>query len=72
MVAVMLDDVVVHVDQDSGRERRGELVVAWPGPLSSLSNKFDGSAAGTSVAFCDAQDQAGKGRLPVAKSQLRA
>lgn len=59
MVAVMLDDVVVHVDQDSGKERRGELVAVWQGPLLwSLSNKFDGNAAGTSVAFCDPQDQA--------------
>lgn len=30
MVAVMLNDVVVHVDQDSGREE--EVWVDWPRP----------------------------------------
>lgn len=53
VVAVMLDDVVVHVDQDSGRSRR-ETWLKRDKPLCPrpLSNKDDSHTVGTSELGC--------------------
>jgi hypothetical protein len=52
VVAVVLDDVVVHVNQDAGRERRETwLLCVQASCHDPLSNKLDSNATGHFCSF---------------------